>query len=231
MGLFDKVSDKDKQSSEMKSEQRLSKNWFQDRSDWLLVQRNILFGLLLISIATVFSLTFFISYIKGIKSIEPFVIEIEPKTGVPTVVEPLSAVVYSGDEAVKRYFVWRYIQLRQEYSYSLYQQAYEEVGLMSASDVYSQYRRDNNQNNVQSPFYLLGTNSHRNIELKSMIFQDRSTVQVRIREITSGAQNGTADKIIFMQFEFNNLEMSDKKRLVNPLGFTVTLYRVDNERV
>ncbi|MCE2992873.1 MAG: virB8 family protein [Alphaproteobacteria bacterium] len=231
MGLFDKMSAKDKQSSDMKSQERFSKNWFQDRSDWLLVQRNILFGLLLIAIATVFSLTFFISYIKGVKSIEPFVIEIEPKTGVPTVVEPLSAVVYSSDEAVKKYFVWKYIKLRQEYYYSTYQQAYEEVGLLSAQDVYGQFRRDNNQNNVQSPFYLLGSNSHRDVELKSMIFQDRSTVQVRVRELTSGAQNSTADKIIFMKFEFNNLEMSDKKRLVNPLGFTVTLYRVDNERL
>jgi type IV secretion system protein VirB8 len=39
------------------------------------------------------------------------------------------------------------------------------------------------------------------------------------------------DKIILLTFEYNNLELPDDKRLINPLGFTVTSYRIDDERL
>jgi type IV secretion system protein VirB8 len=210
---------------------RISKNWYNDRYEWMLVQRNLLFVILLVSVAVIVFLNFSISYIKSTKSIEPFVIEIEPKTGVPTVVEPLSVIAYSGSEVINRYFIWNFIKLREEYNYITFPRAMTDIRLFANDLVYSQYRRAVDQNNLQSPYNLYGQGSVRTAELKSLILQDQNTAQIRIRLTVDGAQRLTMDKIILLTFEYNNLEISDDKRLTNPLGFTITSYRIDDERL
>jgi type IV secretion system protein VirB8 len=211
--------------------EQVSQGWYADKYESLVVQRNILFIMLIASILLVVFLNFSISFIKSTKSIEPFVIEIEPKTGVPTVVQPLSAVAYTADEVINRYFVWSYVKLRESYSFATYRQALKDVRLFSNDLVYGQYRRIVDQNNLQSPYNLYGQNSVSNVELKSLVMQDKNTAQVRIRIVVEGIQSGAADKIVVMRFEYNNLEMSDDKRLINPLGFMVTSYRIDDERL
>ncbi|MDF3047126.1 MAG: type secretion system protein VirB8 [Candidatus Midichloriaceae bacterium] len=234
MAMIDKYKDmlSRKQSlSSFSTNDKISKNWYSDRYEWMVVQRNLLFVILLVSMAIIVFLNFSISYIKSTKTIEPFVIEIEPKTGVPTVVEPLSIVAYSSNEVINRYFIWHFIKLREEYNYLTSPRSTQEVRVLCNDSVYSQYRRSIDQNNLQSPYNLYGTSSTRNAELKSLIMQNSNTAQVRIRLNVEGAQKSSMDKIILLTFEYNNLELPDDKRLINPLGFTVTSYRIDDERL
>jgi type IV secretion system protein VirB8 len=234
MALMDKLlSRNSNQSSSSASNPngQISKNWYNDRYEWMLVQRNLLFVILLISVVVIVFLNFSISYIKSTKSIEPFVIEIEPKTGVPTVVEPLSIIAYSSNEVINRYFIWHFIKLREEYNYITFPRTMAEIRLFSNDIVYGQYRRGVDQNNPQSPYNLYGQGAVRTVEMKSFIMQESNTAQVRVRMIVEGSQQMTMDKIILLSFEYNNLEMSDEKRLINPLGFTVTSYRIDDERL
>ena len=207
------------------------KNWYSDRYEWLIVQRNILFVILLLAVVSIVILTLSISFIKSTTSIEPFVIEIDPKTGVPTVVDPIDAKVYYASDAIKRFFVWKFIKTREEYYNTTFERAYKEVGLMSSDEVYGQYRRAFNTGNPQSPFNLYGEYSYRVIELKSMIFQDEKTAQIRIRITVNGNKSATFDKIIYIQFKFENLELNEDQRYVNPLGFIVTLYRIEDEKI
>ncbi|WP_236870553.1 VirB8/TrbF family protein [Candidatus Bandiella numerosa] len=76
------------------------KNWSDDRYQSTVIQRNLLLLLLLLLIVCfiliIISLTT-IRYLKNTQSIDPFVIEIEKKSGVSTVVEPLSIKTYSAD--------------------------------------------------------------------------------------------------------------------------------------
>ncbi len=219
------------QKAKPNASEKSDKNWYNDRYEWMLVQRNLLFVILLVSVVVIVFLNFSISYIKSSKSIEPFVIEIEPKTGVPTVVEPLSIIAYSSNEVINRYFIWYFIKLHEEYNYISFPKALGEIRLFSNDLVYSQYRRIVDQNNLQSPYNLYGQGSIRTAELKSLILQDQNTAQIRIRLVVDGAQRATMDKIILLSFEYNNLEISDDKRLINPLGFTITSYRIDDERL
>lgn len=207
-------------------------NWFHDRYEWMQVQRNILFVLLVVSMAAVMLLTFGISYIKSNRTIEPYVIEIEPKTGVATVVDPLTAKAYTGMDSVKRYFVWRYINLRENYDPLTYQSDFKAVHLMSTDDVWYTYSRTYGRGNPDAPVNKLGTGGSRSIEMKSMIFQDDTTAQVRFR-IYNNSPNGssTMDKVALVQFRFVNLELNEIDRFTNPLGFQVINYKMDEERI
>jgi type IV secretion system protein VirB8 len=208
-----------------------TRNWYNDRYEWMQVQRSLLFLVTIVSAVAIIILTLSISYIKNTRSIEPFVIEIEQKTGVPTVVEPLTAKAYSGQDAIKRYFVWKYIKTREEYTFATYSRAFKEVSYMSSPEVYSDYRRFFNSGNPQSPYNLLADTSIRTVELKSIIFQDEKTAQVRLKMLVTGSQVSQSDKIVYIEFAFENLEMNDEQRFVNPLGFLVKNYRIEDERL
>ncbi len=226
---FNFFSSAQPKESEKSGDARVS--WHEDEYQSLLLQRNFMFILLVGAIFLIIFLNFSVTFIKSTKSIEPFVIEIEPKTGVPTVVEPLSAVAYTADEVINRYFVWNYVKSRESYHFSSYKQSLKEIRLFSNDLVFSQYKRAVDQNNLQSPYNIYGETSALNVELKSLVMQDKNTAQIRVRISSEGAQNVAYDKIVVMRFEYNNLEMSDDKRLVNPLGFTVISYRIDDERL
>jgi type IV secretion system protein VirB8 len=210
---------------------RVYDNWFHDRYESAIVHRNMLIALNIACALIITFLCFGIFYIKSNRSIEPFVIEIEPKTGVPTVVDPITAKAYSGMDAVKRYFIWKYVTMREEFYSSTYQSNFDNLRYLSSSDVYWNYTKQFGRGNPDSPFNRLGSGT-RTVELKSIQFPDDSTAQVRIRVYTNAA-NGTftSDKIIYMRYQFVNLELNDQQRLVNPLGFQVITYKIDDERI
>lgn len=206
-----------------------AKNWYSDRFQTLEMQRSVLTVLLVICLALIALLAFDISYIKATRSIEPFVIEIEPKSGVATVVTPLDSKVYSEDEVIKKYFVWRYIKYREEYSFALYDYNYKLVDLYSAPEVFGPYSRSVRRGNKSSPVETLGEGGSLVVELKSITFiaegKEGTTAQVRFRSTVNGSQNGGAsDYVVIMTFAFENSKLDDKQRFDNPLGFTVKKY-------
>ncbi len=207
------------------------KNWKDDKFQSAIVQRNLLLiGLLLCFILILVALST-IRYLKNTQSIDPFVIEIEEKSGVPTVVKPLSIETYSANESIKRYFVMKYIRAREEYYSETFNRNFNDVVrvLSSSSVYYSDYRNKFGYNNPSSPYNLYGSGSYRTVGLKSIIFPSDTSAQIRINLTVSGQINMVMNKIIYMEFDYFNLNMSEQDRLINPLGFQVTLFRMDDE--
>ena len=207
------------------------KDWSGDKHQSALVQRNLLLVLLVICLAVILLSLSTIRYLKNTQSIDPFVIEIEEKSGVPTVVEPLSVQAYSADMAIKRYFIMKYIKAREEYFNSTFNMNYNNVvRVLSSSDVYYRdYRPAFGTNNPSSPYNLYGSGSYVTVGLKSMIFPSSNSAQIRVTLNVAGQVNLVMNKIIYMEFSFQNLNMSESDRLINPLGFQVTLFRIDDE--
>ncbi|RST65971.1 virB8 family protein [Candidatus Aquarickettsia rohweri] len=207
------------------------KNWKDDKFQSAIVQRNLLLiGLLLCFILILVALST-IRYLKNTQSIDPFVIEIEEKSGVPTVVKPLSIETYSANESIKRYFVMKYIRAREEYYSETFNRNFNDVVrvLSSSSVYYSDYRNKFGYNNPSSPYNLYGSGSYRTVGLKSIIFPSDTSAQIRINLTVSGQINMVMNKIIYMEFDYFNLNMSEQDRLINPLGFQVTLFRMNDE--
>ena len=172
-----------------------------------------------------------VRYIKNTKSIEPFVIEIERKTGIPTVVDPVSIRDYSANEAVQKYFIMKYIRAREEYYYQTFQYNFDTVVrvLSTPTIYYSDYRPTSAASNPNSPYNLYGQNTTRTAKWKSIIFQSEKVAQVRLTLETQGSSSSQSDKLVLIAFDFQNVEMNDNERLVNPLGFVVTMYKIEDE--
>jgi type IV secretion system protein VirB8 len=207
------------------------KNWDKDRYQSAVAQRNLLLLLLTICFAVILISLSTIRYLKNTQNIEPFVIEIEEKTGVPTVVEPLSVKAYSANEAVTKYFVMKYIRAREEYFPTTFARNFNDV-VRTLSDhkvYYEDYKPKFSTNSKTSPYNLYGSNSYATVSLKSIIFPTPSSAQVRVTITVTGQINLKMNKIIYMEFTFRNLNMSEEDRLINPLGFQVTLFRMNDE--
>jgi type IV secretion system protein VirB8 len=214
-----------------------TRNWFTDRYESAQVQRNFLLLLTLVLVVVTAVLSATISFIKSSSTIEPFVIEIEPKTGVPTYVDFQSSELYTANEAVQRFHVWNYITSREEYYFSTYNKMRSVVQVMSDDSVTSQYNAAVSSRNPQSPFSLLGDNGTVNAELKTLLiepsgndFVAQARLRLRISYLNSPG-GSTKDKYVRMEFGFRSLEMNKEQRLLNPLGFYVTQYRITDDEV
>jgi len=212
-------------------------SWTQDLYGKTIVQRNLLFILsIILSIGLLIALIWI--QISGSESkIKPFVIEIDKKTGIASTITPITTSEYSGNVAVVRSMIINYIRAREEYNDALFDKNFfDTIRVFSTPNVYYDYKNIFSKNNPQSPYNILGKTGYTKVKWKSIIFPKVGTAQIRITLQTYGSNNNSnnnffeVNKIILMAFEFNeNLTLNEEERLINPLGFNVTLYQIEDE--
>ena len=166
----------------------------------------------------------FVKQLTSSKSLDPYVIEIEEKTGVATIVDQKTIQQFSSDEAIRKYFINQFIQAASGYDPKTYKKDVEKVRLFSSPAVYNDFR---NRINARD----LGVDSQIAVRIKSLQFLDGSTAQIRLllQINLAGANPTTKDQIITMNFYFTNLNLTLEEMLINPLGFQVTSYKITDE--
>jgi len=201
------------------------KSWYSDRHQSLALQRNIL---LLFTMISMVSVTFAVFYVKNImssKSLDPYIIEVEEKTGIATVVTQLTAQNFTGDQAVRRYFINTFVHAANGYDPKTYKQDLEIVRLLSSPGVYSDFRSRINPKE-------LGPESSYEVRIKSIQFPDPNTAQIRTsRQIKlPNTDPKMKDEIITMGFYFSpEMNLTMEERLINPLGFQINKYIIADE--
>jgi type IV secretion system protein VirB8 len=201
------------------------KSWYSNRYQIVVVQRNILLVFTLVSMFSVAIAVIFVKNIMSSKSLEPYIIEVESKTGVATVVDQMTSQTITGDQMIRKYFINEFIHASSGYSPKTYKQDVEKVRLFSVPAIYSDFKNRINPR-------MLGPNSEIQVRIKSVQFPDTNTAQIRIaRQIDlEGSDPKTKDEIITMGFFFSpEMNLSMEERLVNPLGFQVNKYLIAEE--
>jgi type IV secretion system protein VirB8 len=206
------------------------KNWYSDRYEYTLVQRNVLFLIAIISLATVLMTVIAMKQILDSKSIEPFILTIEDKTGITNVVNPLSRSDLTSNEALNRYFVVQYLRNRETYDPANYDYNYKNiVRLFSTPSIYSGFSIFLNSD-PKSPLKMYGQSTSTKLKIRSIQFLDQGkTAQVRFTIIENNDEKRSSYKIATIGFVYAQMEMNMEDRYINPLGFQVTVYRVDDE--
>lgn len=201
------------------------KSWYSNRYQIVMVQRNVL---LLFTLVSMFSVAVAVIYVKNImasKSIEPYVIQVEEKSGVATVVNQLTAENFTGDQMIRKYFINEFIHAASGYDPKTYKKDAEKVRLYSTPGIYADYR---NRINPKQ----LGAESLIEVRVKSIQPLDQNTLQIRIaRQISQKNQAPTTkDELITMGFYFSpDMKLTMEERLINPLGFQVGRYAITEE--
>ena len=208
-----------------------NKNWYRDRYQYVLVQRKILVLITSLSLVASLVTVVVIAQLTPLKTVEPFVIQVDQKTGITQTVNQITVKEITANEAVNNFFIVQYIRARENYINADLTRNYNIVRLMSESNkVYGEFVRDANPNNPKSNAARLGVTGTRNVKFKSISYLNPTTIQARVL-IEEKSENNLAQQnlIILLTFSYVNMALSLEERYVNPLGFIVTDYRVDED--
>ena len=207
-----------------------AKNWYKDRYQYVLVQRKLLAVITILCLIFSAAAAVVILQLIPLKTIEPFVIQVDQKSGVTQTVDPLTIKELTANEAVNNYFVVQYMRAREKYNISDLAQNYNLVRVMSESrTVYPQFVGEADPNNPRSNAARLGSFGERTIKIKSITYLGPQRVQVRFFCEEKGGAGGIQHKIALMSFEYVKMSLTTEERYLNPLGFRVTEYRVDED--
>jgi type IV secretion system protein VirB8 len=225
-------------NSKNRTQKKLSKkakahNWYRDRHMLIMVQRNFfLLSTILLLIITIVGLVH-ISFLSKNKSIEPFVVEIEDKSGIPTVVDQKTKKEYTADASIQNYFIYKYIKAREGFNMLTYKyDYYQTVRLLSTPTVYYYFQYAVRPRNETSPINIYGRRVTLIPKIKSVVsYNEKKQIRILIQHIQNRAVIKEEHKIITLNFQFRKKELKFKDRLVDPLGFTITEYIKSDDHV
>lgn len=204
------------------------KSWYANRYQFVLVQRNILLIFALFSTIAVSFGMIFLNHVVSSKSLEPYVIEVEETTGIPTVVDQLTVQEFTGNELMKKYFINQFIHASTGYNPKTYPDDAKKVRVFSSAAVFGNFRSRIKPRS-------LGTDSRRVIRIKSIQFPNQNTAQIRIlTQNYTGLQKTLkeSNELVTLAFTFDpNIALNSAERLLNPLGFQVKNYSIVEEIV
>jgi type IV secretion system protein VirB8 len=215
--------------------QMQAKSWFQDKYQFVLVQRNLLAIFTIVSLGASLASVYAVQKLAPLKTVEPFIIQIEEKTGITQLVEPLDKSKISSPEALDNYFLWAYVRARETYHPADQRTNWENTRIMSSAEVFTQYLNDISPNNPVSAAAVLagvGTRVLSDPTITYLSNPERKVAQIRflVEETFKDVQT-RYPKIATIEYEYYEIDLKRAERLVNPLGFQVLSYRLDEEVV
>ncbi len=234
MGLFKKdTGGKEKSLTKIK-------NWYQDRYETVLIQRNFLL-ICVIAFIVVFGFTITgIIALNSTKVYEPFIVQIEENTGIITKVDNSTIRNLPTEKAVRNASLVRYVLAREAYSFSDYQFNYNQiVRLMSDKDTYQAFNAAVNPNAPGSPVSL-GFDYKIDVKIKSLIDLDekQNLVQIRVSKAKLPTKQNSTEElfkqneksyIITLRYDYKDLDLSEIERYINPLGMQIIAYSINEE--
>lgn len=197
------------------------------------MQKKLLSFFCIMAMATVVIAVIFVKKFTESKSFEPYVIEFEEKTGVLNVVENLNQSKLTADEAIKKFYIYSFLEVGEGYNYVTYSSDRKKLALLTTSGVYRQLYNKYSVRNENSAVNLLGNRGELTIKIKSIVFLSPTVASVRFVIYNSGQSSVTFPKekhlMANIQFTFSDMNMTQEDRFINPLGFQVTRYSVGND--
>jgi type IV secretion system protein VirB8 len=219
------------------------KNWYQDRYETILIQRNVLFILLTILVFVFsFSILSFIELNKK-KVYEPFVIQVEEQTGTITRVDSRTVKDLKAEEALRNSILVRYLNAREGYHYSDYAYNYNQiVRVISSPQVFDQFLGMVSAQNPTSPIHF--ENEYKvEVKIKSIVNlsntggiiggNNSNLIQIRIakqkRSLSTDKIVEEKSYIITLTYEYKDIDLSETARYINPLGMQINSYQINEE--
>jgi type IV secretion system protein VirB8 len=147
-------------------------------------------------------------------------------------VDPVTVKQYSADEALNNYFISEYIKAREVFDPHHYNYNYYTKVRLFSPNVYNEFRNYVGSQNMDDLFNLYSdTKSEFKIRSFQKLGNDALQARFFVEFIRKDGSSTRKNKIVVMSYRYASLEMDDQQRYINPLGFQVISYRVDDEYV
>lgn len=168
-----------------------------------------------------------------LKTIEPYVIRVDNTTGMVDILTMLDEKEIKANEALDKYFISTYVKAREGYYYDLLNQDYLLTQLMSSEKVANEYRALYEGDNARDQ--ILKNSNEVSVQILSIVLGESNGVKtatvraiITTKNLTS---KGTtqATKVITLSYDYILAKASEENRFLNPLGFKVLTYRIDDE--
>lgn len=199
-----------------------SRSWYYNRYQIVAVQRNILLIFSIFAMIAVAVCVVFVKSITASKSLEPYVIEIEEKTGIPVVVDQQTITNYSSNQMVIRYFLNQFVHAASGFDARTYKLDALKVRLMSTSAVNADFKRRVRPKDL--------SNKYIKVRIKSIQFPGKDVAQIRIlRVVSTDTETKSYNEVINVDYRFSDLSLNSEERMINPLGFQVGRYLITEE--
>jgi len=227
--LKEKVGGEPSGSEPQSSAKIAAKTWFEEKYEIALIQRNWVFLLALLSIIGISVAAFAVTKISLSKEFDPFVIQIERDTGVAKVVNPIGSEALNGDDALARYFIKKYVTARETYNPVDFETgARKVVRLLSSNQIYSFFRGYiNNKDNDPTIRYAQKNTTYLTVKSWSKLDKQRYVLRFAITETAGG--KSVYNKIAIVDYRYTPISLNPGDEDINPVGFQVTGYRVDDD--
>ena len=137
------------------------------------------------------------------------------------------------NEALDKYFIAQYVKAREGYFYEILNQDYLLTQLMSSEKVANEYRAIYEGENARDQ--ILKNSNEVRVEIISIVLGESNGVKtstIRANIITKNLNTRgitSSTKVITLSYDYLLAKASEENRLLNPLGFKVLTYRIDNE--
>lgn len=217
-------------------------NWYQDKYQHVLTQRNILVLVALVSLVTAAASVLVILRMAPLKSVEPYLLEIDQKTGITQRVIPATRDDYAASPAVDRYFTSVYLRAREGYNINILRNNLNTIRLMSTPNLYYGFRRMIDPANETGFVKQLGAQGQRDVRVRSLAYvanpadsgaspSQTKIIQARITTLETMPNRPDRESrwVVTITFEYADLSLNQDDQLVNPLGYTVTSYQIQAE--
>ena len=183
-------------------------------------------------------------YMLPLKEKVPFLVMADAYTGTATVARlsgTFQGETITTNEAINRSNVAQYVLARESYDSAVMGlHDWELVFVMSTDPVAQSMRVRYAGNNPQNPFVMYGRERAIRVKILSITplgaeangsFRGASVrIQRSLLDKRTGVATYLDNQLVTMRFGYNqNLALSEQDRILNPLAFQVTEYRVDND--
>ena len=165
-----------------------------------------------------------------LKETVPFVVRVDAATGIVDNIVRVTGSQMTQEEAVTRYFVRRYVMLRESYTRSQIEPAFREMVLLTTAPKRQALQQEYAFASPSSPYKRLGEQGTRSIQVKSVSRIAANVFQVRFlaTEQIAGIER-SSHRVASIEYEYQKTPERESSLTVNPLGFVVTGYRTDVE--
>lgn len=210
-----------------------SKSFDDDRIARLTRSERRAWRVAIVAVACVVALCLALAGLAPLKTVmPPVVVQVDQASGVVDVLTTVNGMKQvAPGEPEQKYWLAQYVEAREGYTWTDRQLFFRRVSLMSDVAEQNRYANYVNASNPDAPQRKFGTNAIVDIRIRSISLTGGNSAAVRYERIvrSSDGRESMSRWVATMAFSFIEAPMSESDRLINPRGFTVRDYRLDEE--